>query len=54
MAVRAGMVRVAGAELRTVETILDGKLATPFLQPGDRSRIWMDEAGHSIFDALGG
>ena len=31
------------AELRTVETILDGKPATPFLKPGDRVRIWMED-----------
>jgi fumarylacetoacetate (FAA) hydrolase len=41
------------AELRTVETILDGKPATPFLKPGDRVRIWMeDEGGRSIFGAI--
>jgi fumarylacetoacetate (FAA) hydrolase len=41
------------AELRTVETILDGQPATPFLKPGDRVRIWMeDESGHSIFGAI--
>ncbi|HMG45854.1 MAG TPA: fumarylacetoacetate hydrolase family protein [Allosphingosinicella sp.] len=41
------------AELRTVETLLDGKPATPFLKPGDRVRIWMeDEAGRSIFGAI--
>jgi fumarylacetoacetate (FAA) hydrolase len=41
------------AEIRTVETILDGKPATPFLKAGDRVRIWMeDEAGHSIFGAI--
>ncbi|MFN3727094.1 MAG: fumarylacetoacetate hydrolase family protein [Allosphingosinicella sp.] len=41
------------AEVRTVETILDGKPATPFLKHGDNVRIWMeDEAGHSIFGAI--
>jgi fumarylacetoacetate (FAA) hydrolase len=41
------------AELRTVETILDGAAATPFLKGGDRVRIWMeDESGHSIFGAI--
>ena len=41
------------AEVRTVETILDGKPATPFLKHGDSVRIWMeDEAGHSIFGAI--
>jgi fumarylacetoacetate (FAA) hydrolase len=41
------------AEVRTVETILDGKPATPFLKAGDRVRIWMeDAAGHSIFGAI--
>jgi fumarylacetoacetate (FAA) hydrolase len=41
------------AELRTVETILDGAAATPFLKAGDRVRIWMDDAeGRSIFGAI--
>jgi len=41
------------AELRTVETLLDGKPATPFLKAGDTVRIWMeDEHGHSIFGAI--
>jgi fumarylacetoacetate (FAA) hydrolase len=41
------------AELRTVETIVDGKPATPFLKPGDRVRIWMDdEHGHPIFGVI--
>lgn len=41
------------AEVRTVETILDGKPATPFLKPGDTVRIWMDDdGGHSIFGAI--
>jgi fumarylacetoacetate (FAA) hydrolase len=41
------------AELRTVETILDGQPATPFLKAGDVVRIWMDDAsGRSIFGAI--
>ena len=41
------------AEVRTVETILDGEAATPFLKHGDTVRIWMeDEHGHSIFGAI--
>ncbi len=41
------------AEVRTVETILDGKPVTPFLKHGDTVRIWMeDSAGHSIFGAI--
>jgi fumarylacetoacetate (FAA) hydrolase len=41
------------AEVRTVETILDGQAATPFLKHGDAMRIWMeDENGHSIFGAI--
>jgi fumarylacetoacetate (FAA) hydrolase len=41
------------AELRTVETILEGKPRTPFLKFGDRVRIEMlDEAGRSIFGAI--
>ena len=41
------------AEVRTVETILDGKPATPFLKHGDVVRIWMeDEEGRSIFGAI--
>ncbi len=41
------------AEVRTVETILDGKPATPFLKPGDQVRIWMDdEHGHRIFGVI--
>ena len=41
------------AELRTVETLLEGKPKTPFLKFGDRIRIEMqDEAGRSIFGAL--
>lgn len=41
------------AEVRTVETILDGKAATPFLKAGDSVRIWMeDEHGHAIFGTI--
>ena len=41
------------AELRTVETILDGQPATPFLKAGDKVRIWMeDDEGRSIFGAI--
>jgi fumarylacetoacetate (FAA) hydrolase len=41
------------AEQRTVETLRDGKPATPFLSFGDRVRIEMtDAAGHSIFGAI--
>lgn len=41
------------AEVRTVEAILDGAAATPFLKAGDTVRIWMeDEHGHSVFGAI--
>jgi fumarylacetoacetate (FAA) hydrolase len=41
------------AEVRTVETILDGAAATRFLKAGDTVRIWMEDAsGHSIFGAI--
>ncbi len=41
------------AELRTVETIVDGAPKTPFLAEGDEVRIEMlDAAGHSIFGAI--
>jgi fumarylacetoacetate (FAA) hydrolase len=41
------------AEVRTVETILDGKPATGFLKAGDTVRIWMDDAnGHPIFGTI--
>ena len=41
------------AEQRTVETLRDGKPATPFLKFGDNLRIEMlDTAGHSIFGAI--
>ncbi|MDX2233550.1 MAG: fumarylacetoacetate hydrolase family protein [Hyphomonadaceae bacterium] len=41
------------AELRTIETIADGKPATSFLMHGDRVEIDMlDAAGHSIFGRI--
>jgi len=41
------------AELRVVESLLDGQARTPFLKPGDRVRIEMsDESGRSIFGAI--
>jgi fumarylacetoacetate (FAA) hydrolase len=41
------------AEIRTVETILDGKASTPFLKQGDTVRIWMeDDHGHAIFGTI--
>jgi fumarylacetoacetate (FAA) hydrolase len=41
------------AEVRTVETILRGKAATPFLKHGDTVRIEMlDEKRHSIFGTI--
>jgi fumarylacetoacetate (FAA) hydrolase len=41
------------AEQRTIETILAGKPATPFMRFGDRVRIEMlDERGQSIFGAI--
>jgi fumarylacetoacetate (FAA) hydrolase len=41
------------AELRTVETILDGEASTPFLKFGETLRIEMRDAhGHSIFGAI--
>jgi fumarylacetoacetate (FAA) hydrolase len=41
------------AELRTVETILDGAPKTPFMHFGDTVRIeMMDAEGHSIFGAI--
>ena len=41
------------AEVRTVETILKGSPATPFMQAGDMVRIWMDDdRHHSIFGAI--
>ncbi|SFI34802.1 fumarylacetoacetate hydrolase family protein [Jannaschia pohangensis] len=41
------------AEQRMVETILTGAPKTPFLQPGDRVQIWMeDDAGKNIFGTI--
>jgi len=41
------------AERRTLETIANGKPATPFLKFGDSVRIAMlDSAGNSIFGAI--
>lgn len=41
------------AEKRMVETILDGKPSTGFLQPGDQVRIWMEDgSGNTIFGAI--
>ena len=41
------------AELRTVETLRDGKPSTPFMKFGDTVRIEMlDAAGNSIFGAI--
>ena len=41
------------AEVRTVETIVEGKPKTPFLKHGDTVRIWMDdERGHPIFGVI--
>ena len=41
------------AEVRTVETILEGKPTTGFLKAGDTVRIWMDdEHGHPIFGTI--
>ena len=33
------------AEQRTVETIRDGQASTPFLMPGDRVALWVEDAG---------
>ncbi len=41
------------AEQRVVETILRGAPETPFLQPGDRVQIWMeDDTGTSVFGVI--
>jgi fumarylacetoacetate (FAA) hydrolase len=41
------------AEVRTVETIMNGAPQTAFLKPGDTVRIWMDDdRHHSIFGAI--
>ena len=41
------------AEVRTVETIIEGKPTTEFLRSGDTVRIWMDDDdGHPIFGTI--
>jgi fumarylacetoacetate (FAA) hydrolase len=41
------------AEVRTVETIVDGTPSTPFLKAGDSVRIWMEDAhGHAMFGTI--
>lgn len=41
------------AEVRTVETIRDGKPSTPFLKAGDEVKIWMeDDHHHPIFGVI--
>ena len=41
------------AEVRTVETILNGEAKTPFMKVGDSVRIWMeDEKHHPIFGVI--
>ena len=41
------------AELRMIETILDGQASTGFLKAGDTVRVWMeDEHGHAIFGTI--
>ena len=41
------------AEVRTIETIQNGKAETPFMKPGDSVRIWMeDERHHPIFGVI--
>ncbi|WP_294190866.1 fumarylacetoacetate hydrolase family protein [uncultured Sphingomonas sp.] len=41
------------AEVRTVETIADGKATTPFLKKGDTVRIWAeDDRHHPIFGVI--
>jgi fumarylacetoacetate (FAA) hydrolase len=41
------------AEVRTVQTILEGKPSTSFLKQGDTVRIWMDDGrGHAIFGTI--
>jgi len=50
---RGGVGYTCLAEVRTVETILEGKPKTPFLKFGDRIRIEMlDAGGRSIFGAI--
>ncbi len=41
------------AEVRTIETIQNGRAETPFMKPGDSVRIWMeDERHHPIFGVI--
>ncbi|MDX8351185.1 fumarylacetoacetate hydrolase family protein [Cognatiyoonia sp. IB215182] len=41
------------AEQRMVETIVEGAPRTPFMQPGDRVQIWMEDAkGQNIFGTI--
>jgi fumarylacetoacetate (FAA) hydrolase len=41
------------AEQRMIEVIETGAPVTPFLQPGDRVQIWMEDAdGRSIFGLI--
>ena len=41
------------AEIRTIETIRDGKPSTPFLKAGDTVRIWAeDDRHHPIFGII--
>lgn len=41
------------AEVRTIETIQNGRTETPFMKPGDSVRIWMeDERHHPIFGVI--
>ncbi|MEM6577425.1 MAG: fumarylacetoacetate hydrolase family protein [Pseudomonadota bacterium] len=41
------------AEHRVIETLTHGTPATPYLAPGDRVKIWMeDDTGQSIFGAI--
>ncbi|QPQ56027.1 fumarylacetoacetate hydrolase family protein [Allosphingosinicella flava] len=50
---RGGLGYSCLAEVRMIETILDGKPSTPFLKAGDTIRIWMeDEHGHAIFGTI--
>ena len=50
---RGGLGYSCLAEVRMIETILDGKPSTPFLKAGDTVRIWMeDEHGHAIFGTI--
>ena len=48
-----GLGYVCIAEMRTVETIVQGAPVTPFMRFGDTVRIEMkDVMGHSIFGAI--